>query len=98
MTSNEIRKERDSLVSVTNQIGRRLLTFNPEYISHDMTGDSSIFFQTSINDKNIYLEIFIDHDPTDNIEAVIIIYQNKKCILLDGGTIESAFSHIKNIA
>lgn len=98
MTNEEIKKERDSLVAKTKQIEGILLTFNPKYITYDLTGDSSIFFQTSINDKNIYLEIFIDHDPTDNIEAVIIIYQNKKCILLDGGTIESAFSHIKNIA
>lgn len=73
----------------------KLLTFDPEYITFELTDDCSVFFQSLVNDKNIYLELFFTKDVEEGFEIVTNIYQDRKNIFAYGGSIEDTFSKIK---
>src|SRR5437016_6238323 len=71
-----------------------VLTLKPEYITFDLTGDCSVFFQSLIGDKNIYYELFFTEDIKGGVEAVTNIYKNGKVLFAYGGSIEDTFSKI----
>ena len=75
----------------------QLVALSPRYVTFDLTEDCSIFFQSSVNNKNIYLELFFTEDTEDLVEAIINIYEGGKCTLAYGGSIKSAFSEINSI-
>jgi hypothetical protein len=71
-----------------------ILSLNPSYITFELTEDCSVFFQTSVKNKSIYLELFFTKDVVGEVEAITNIYENGKCIFAYGGSIEDAFSQI----
>ena len=79
----------------TKEVIDKLLTLDPEYITFELTEDCSVFFQSLVNDKNIYLELFFTKDVEEGVEIVTNIYQDRKNIFAYGGSIEDIFSKIK---
>jgi len=73
----------------------RLLGLSPNYITFELTEDCSVFFQSSVYNKNIYLELFFLDDVEDSVEAITNIYQDGKCTYAFGGTIENTFLQIE---
>ena len=70
------------------------LSLNPSYVTFELTNDCSVFFQSLVNEKNIYLELYFTNDVKDGVEAITNIYQNGECVFAYGSTIEITFSKI----
>ncbi|CAN5176859.1 hypothetical protein BH23BAC1_BH23BAC1_50230 [soil metagenome] len=81
----------------TKEVILLLLSIFPNYIKFDLTEDCSVFFQASVNNFNIYLELFFTEDEEDGVEAILNIYQESKCIFAYGGSIEDSFIKISSI-
>lgn len=74
------------------------LSLNPSYVTFELTDDCSVFFQSLVNEKNIYLELYFTNDVKDGVEAITNIYQNGECVFAYGSTIENTFSKISSKA
>lgn len=79
----------------TKKVIDELLTLDPEYITFELTEDCSVFFQSLVNGKNIYLELFFTKEVKDEVEVITNIYQGGKNIFAYGGSIEDIFDKIE---
>jgi len=78
------------------ELVENLVSLNPEYISFELTTDSSIFFQSIIKNKTVYLELFFEENEERlEVELITNVYHEGKPILAYGGTIEDTFNRIK---
>ena len=74
----------------------KLLAFNPQYITFSITDEQSIYFQSSIEDHNIYFELYFDRAFPDGTHSVINIFKNKKPLIAFEGSINECISEISN--
>lgn len=79
----------------TKEVINELLVLDPEYITFELTEDCSVFFQTLVNDKNIYLELFFTKEVQDEVEVITNIYQDGKNVFAFGGSIQDVFNKIE---
>lgn len=77
-----------------NKINEYFITKNISYIKYDWTDNKTIFCQISINNYNIYIEIFFDNDLKDIIETIIGVYKDKDCKLAYGGMLSECLKRI----
>lgn len=79
----------------TKEVIDELLTLYPEYITFELTEDCSVFFQSLVNNKNIYLELFFTKEVKEEVEVVTNIYQDGKNVFAYGGSIDDTFKKIE---
>ena len=72
----------------------KLLFYNPDYITFNLTDDQSIYIQSKINDNSIYLELYFDREFPEGIQLVVNVYKDKKPLLAFEGNIDECFSEI----
>ena len=71
-----------------------LRSLSPCYITFEFTNDGNVFFQSLVNEKNVYLELYFANDIKEETEAVVNLYQNGACVFAFGGAIENTFSNL----
>lgn len=73
-----------------------LLSLSPSYITFSLTNDCSVLFQSLIDGKNVYLELFFDNEIDNGVEAITNIYKNGECVFAYGSSIEQTFFEISS--
>lgn len=79
-----------------NEVLGSLIALEPSSLTTDLTEDRSVFFKTSINGYNIYLELFFfTTSETLDSEAILNIYKDKLNIYAFGGEVFECIEKIK---
>jgi hypothetical protein len=76
------------------QILSKLTELNAEKITHEITHDESIFFKSTIQNLNVYLELYFEGDIP--IELIINIYKKGEHILSFGGDIDKTLKRLQS--
>jgi len=66
-----------------------------KFVKVDLSNDNSVFFQSKIDDFNVYFELFFEENNNSDVEAIANIYKDGECVFAFGGSIEETFSKIR---
>lgn len=89
---------KESLSDDINKLLKWIAKQKVESIGFEPTNEGSQFYTITINDYNIYLEIFYeDKDLLEGTEVVVNVYKNKEVILAYGGTMDDALRKINDL-